>query len=969
MSYVDAIHENNTIRVVERVNGKRVFRDFPAEYTFYYDDPKGKYQTVYRTPVSKFTTNKKSEFTKALRQYDNKWEHDISPVIRCLANNYQGKTAPELNVAFFDIEVDFDKTHGFAPPSDPFNKITAITVYLQWLDELITLTIPPKHMSMETAQEIADKFDNTFIFDNEVEMIETFFDLIQDVDVISGWNSEGFDIPYMINRISRIMSKTDNKRWCLWDKSPQRKVHEYYGASYETFVLVGRVHLDYLSLYKKFTYHEMHSYSLDAIGEYEVNERKVAYEGTLDKLYNEDFEKFIAYNRQDTYLIHKIDRKVDFIALANSVVHENTVPFSAALGSVAVTEQGIINETHALGFVVQSKSKPSSDEDTKAAGAYVATPKKGLHYWIGSVDINSLYPSAIRALNMAPETIVGQLLPTMTNEMIENHLAKSKTNTVTSAWEGHFGSLEYEAVMDRRTDVKISIEWDTTGTTQYSTLGMLAGVTTLTAAEVYSLIFEGQEKWMLSANGTIFSYEHRGIIPLLLEKWYSERKSMQRTKDRYQSLKDGIELPENMSGLSVTADESKYQNLIDVNVIYEILEDDLKTKEDLKTAALEHGFNISNDTITALPKFEKELDYQIWYWDKRQHVKKILLNSLYGALLNKYCRFYDPRLGQSTTLTGRTITRHMSAIINDSIAGTYDYQGDAIIYGDTDSCYFSAWPFVKESVENNEIEWSVETATELYDSIADIVNDSFPGLMERKFHCPREFGSIIRCGREITASTGLFIKKKRYACLVQDLEGVRMDVNGKPGKLKAMGLDLKRADTPVIVQDFLKDVLMDLLVGKDKNEIFQKIRDFKREFKQLKSWEKGTPKRVNKLTYYTRLSQENTKATIPGHVRASINYNILRELNRDNVSMPINDGQKIVVCALKDNPMQYTSVAYPVDIRKLPDWFLELPFDDALMEETIVDKKLENLLSVLNWNIDINTNINNTFTTFFTPAC
>ena len=135
----------------------------------------------------------------------------------------------------------------------------------------------------------------------------------------------------------------------------------------------------------------MHSYSLDAIGEYELDERKVQYEGTLDQLYNNDFEKFLDYNRQDTMLLNKLDEKLKFMALSSELAHANTVLLQTTMGAVAVTEQAIINEAHERGLVVPSRKSREELGNTQAAGAYVAYPKKGLHDWIGSIDINSLY--------------------------------------------------------------------------------------------------------------------------------------------------------------------------------------------------------------------------------------------------------------------------------------------------------------------------------------------------------------------------------------------------------------------------------------------------------------------------------------------------------------------------------------------------------------------------------------------------
>jgi DNA polymerase elongation subunit (family B) len=306
----------------------------------------------------------------------------------------------------------------------------------------------------------------------------------------------------------------------------------------------------------------------------------------------------------------------------------------------------------------------------------------------------------------------------------------------------------------------------------------------------------------------------------------------------------------------------------------------------------------------------------------------------------------------------------MASKINELLAGKYDHVGESIIYGDTDSCYFSAWPLFKRQVDKGEIEWSKEKAIELYDYIADQVNDSFPTFMYSAFHVPHSKGSLIKAGRELVASKGLFITKKRYAVLIYDLEGSRKDVDGKPGKVKAMGLDLKRSDTPTFIQEFLEEILIKVLTGHTEEEVIAFINEFKARMSDKPSYEKGTPKRVNNLTKYTKEEERLGRANMPGHVRAAINWNRLRTMNGDKYSMQIMDGQKVIVCKLKDNPMGYTSVAYPIDELHLPKWFLELPFDVEEMEKTIVDSKVENLIGVLEWNL-ANTKDVSAFNDFF----
>jgi len=887
MSYVDAWfdRENDIIKVVERnKKGEREFRDIPVKHTFYVKDPRGKYQSIYGDPLTKIVCKNTKELRKeqAINSGKELFESDINPIFVTLSEHYLNQDAPKLNVAFFDIEVDFDPERGYASPDDAFMPITAIAVYLQWLETMVCLAIPPKGLKMEEAKEMVKEFPNTYLFDNEAELLNMFLDLIQDADVVSGWNSEGFDIPYTTNRVTKALSKEDTRRFCLFNQFPKRREYEKFGRDSVTYDYIGRVHLDYLELYRKYTYEERHSYRLDAIAEYELGKRKTQYEGTLDQLYNNDFKTFVEYNINDCKLLDDLDKKLKFMDLANTLAHENTVLLQTTMGAVAVTEQAIINECHRRGMQVPNRTKMSDrEENTAAAGAYVAHPKEGIQDWVGSLDINSLYPSAIRALNMGPETIIGQLRQTRTEEFIELQMAKGKS--FAAAWEGKFGADEYEAVMAQEIGTDVTIDWEN-GDTDI-----------LSAAEVYRLIFESNQPWMLSSNGTIFTYEKEGIIPGLLKRWYAERKEMQ--------------------------------------------------------AKLKESINAGN-------KVEEE------YWDKRQLVKKINLNSLYGAILNSGCRFFDKRIGQSTTLVGRQIAKHMASKVNEIITGEYDHIGKAVIYGDTDSCYFSAYKTLKKDIDSGAIPWSKENVIQLYDQIGEEVNSTFPQFMLDYFHVPKTRGEVIKAGREIVGSKSLFITKKRYAVLYYDKEGKRADIDGKAGKIKAMGLDLKRSDTPEFIQDFLSDVLEMVLMGKPEQEVLDHISEFRTRFKARPGWEKGSPKRANKVTEYEAKEKKAGKANMPGHVRASINWNTLKRMYNDKYSMNITDGQKVIVCKLKPNPLDFTSVAYPVDELRLPQWFKDLPFDHAEMEATIIDKKLDNLIGVLKWDVR-STEEKNTFNSLF----
>lgn len=554
---------------------------------------------------------------------------------------------------------------------------------------------------------------------------------------------------------------------------------------------------------------------------------------------------------------------------------------------------------------------------------------------------------------------------------------------------------------------------------------------------------------------------------------------------------------------------------------------------DIKQFITNNNLEIRNGKIFS--KNISEIKKQVEYYDGLQHAKKLLLNATYGTLLQPSSRFFDKRVGQSVTLTGRGIVRHQSAFINECFTGEYNYLGKCIHYGDTDSIFsdgiidttegkmtieqlyhlsnefinstgkeygmnkniqvktydpeigkdyfanidfvyrhqvskerweiedfngnkievtndhsimierngimieckpgdiketdllisvidtrrfdandsmvekvkiksikklsnfdneyvydigihspekkhnwffannilvhnstqFSAWPVMKDMVDEGQVEWNRDIAVQLYLKIGEQVNDSYAEYMTKSYNCPDRYANLIKSSCESVGYRGLYITKKRYAILNYFKDGKFYEDDHL--KLKAMGLDLRRSDTPEVCQKFLSEILMDLLQGKTVDDLTAKINIFKDKFKALPLHEQGTPKRVNKLTFYADQIAQGKGNRVPGHVRAAINWNSLRKMNNDNVHTRIVDGQKCVVCPLKENQLNMTSVAYPTDESHLPDWFTKLPFDNDAMIAAVVDKKLENLLGKLPiWKaIEEGTRKINTFFDFF----
>ena len=242
---------------------------------------------------------------------------------------------------------------------------------------------------------------------------------------------------------------------------------------------------------------------------------------------------------------------------------------------------------------------------------------------------------------------------------------------------------------------------------------------------------------------------------------------------------------------------------------------------------------------------------------------------------------------------------------------------------------------------------------QLSDKIAEDVNASFSEFVRKAFNTTEPLSKFAGCKRETCSTLGLFSAKKRYALMVYNKDGINKAKGGLTGELKIMGMETQRSDTPKEIQEFLKNVIQKVLEGRSESDIIKHIREFRKSLRTVDAWHLGSPKSVNNLTSYNNKIKNNVKGMVPEHVMASLNWNKMKIIHGDNVSMNIVDGQRIVVCKLKENPTQMKSVAYPVDEMNLPEWFKKLPFDHDRMEQILVDKKLGNMLGCMDWNLDL----------------
>ena len=988
--YIDGFMERkrtgDILHVAERINGRRVLRQLDPVYEYYVESPTGTFKTIHGTMAEQktFTNHRDLKNSVELDSGRRIYESDCNVTFKTLAREYMGKGSPELHMAFFDIETDFHKKLGYAPPSNPFNRVTAISIYQSWTDKDFVLTLAPDGMETVEAQDIINRLNEetndpnstVILYTEETEMFNDFFDLIDDADVLSGWNSEFYDIPYMVNRTAKIFNAATTARWCLWNKKPVAREADMFGKTITTYDLIGRVHLDYLALYKKHAGQVEQSYKLDFIGEKVTGENKVSYEGSLDKLYREDYATFLRYSKQDSILLKKINDKLDFINLHNRLAHKECVLISTTMGSVALIDTAIINLAHSRGEVVFDK-KPQEDgfesddrydylmedEDdgsdnepvsAKAAGAWVQDPVLGLVDYLGCTDFNSLYPTVLRALGMSTECIIGQIRQDYTDAhlaaRVEEQRIKSKSKKFepdwTAAWHGLFASVEFTMVREKSQKI-LNVDLEDGSSFQVS------------GEELYNIIYAPESTIVLSANGTMFDKTKYGVIPEILTQWYSERKSQQKMVIDFKHIyTDGWEMPEvaliQDAMTRYTRSERMYRtNLHEDDPVYLIRQALIQADyEAVGKLITENGLLLEDGRIKCTDEEKSYCKTQSAFWKQNQQIRKILLNSLYGALLNKGSRFFDKRLGQSVTLTGRSMTKHMASRINEICTGVYDHGGGVVIYGDTDSVYFSVAHYMKE--QGLPFDLSKEEVVDLYIKIGDEMGATFPEFMDETFNTGIENGKIVGADLEMVGSRGLFLKKKRYAILKYWEDGFRKDEGDSPGEIKAMGLEIKRSDTPKYIQDFLQETLIALLVGEQEEQLRNRVRAFKTIFKEKPVQQKGQPRTVKN---YSNLEEEYKKVgkISVSHVLAAIQWNKLRDIYEDQSVPEATDGTKVIVCKLKPNPMGIKAVGYPIDCAEyLPEWFLDLPFDEDEMEKSVLTKKLGNIFGILNMDIAIN---------------
>jgi len=397
--YTNFVRIGNFIHVRGYKNGKRFVEKVEYNPTLYLPSQKPtEFRTLdgrYVSPVLQGTMRDANNFIRQYEDVENfKFYGSTNYAYVYVNESFQGKIDYDqslIRVANIDIEVGSE--NGFPEPNTASEPITAITVMLN------------NHFHVfGTGAFVHSRNDITYTHCiDERNLIERFLDFwkLYDPDAITGWNVKYFDIPYLFNRIQRLFDEKTAKRL-----SPLGMIESKEFQDNQSIELHGISTLDYLDLYRKFTYSQQESYRLDQIAFVELDERKLDYSEyeSLHQLYKLDYQKFIEYNIHDVELVSRIDNKMKLIEMAFALAYDAKVNYPDVFTQVRMWDCLTHNYLIERGVVVPQKTNNVKNE--QYAGAYVKDPIVGMHEWVISFDLNSLYPALIRQYNISPETIV-----------------------------------------------------------------------------------------------------------------------------------------------------------------------------------------------------------------------------------------------------------------------------------------------------------------------------------------------------------------------------------------------------------------------------------------------------------------------------------------------------------------------------------------------------------------------------------
>ena len=455
-------------------DGKRVRYNIPFEPYFYVEDPKGQHKSIFNTQLTKKSFRNGFEKNKFLRETGIKRVFgNFQPAQQFLIDTYwkENETiefiSNPLNVMFLDIETISETDQTFPNPEDPNHPLVSLACYSTLHKEMICFGIG-EYTGTRTDFKYVNCKSEKELFINFVKYIETDYP-----DLMTAYNGEIFDFPYIINRCTKVCGEDITKRLSPYGKIRVSVIppsSASFGKERKRYFIEGIAVVDYLEIYKRFQFSPRDSFKLDNIAEIELGENKVDFGMmSLTTLMKEDWNKFIEYNVQDVNLLVRLDNKLGFVNLLRMLANTGLTNLDSAMGSIVVNTGAFAIKAKQIGKVLSTFIR--NDPDNVNPGAFVAEPQQGFQEQFLYFDASSLYPNTMITLNLSPETKVGKLLELEDGSVMLRHVS----------------GKEFPMSREKFDDLC------------------------------------KKEQLSISKFNIVFSQKNKGIIPLYLEEKYNER--------------------------------------------------------------------------------------------------------------------------------------------------------------------------------------------------------------------------------------------------------------------------------------------------------------------------------------------------------------------------------------------------------------------------------------------------------------
>lgn len=829
---VIVVGNNLLVRAVER--GQEKFFKVPYKPTLYVPSKEpSQYKTLDGKMVKPFVAGDIRDTRDFIKQHDGvagwKIYGQRNYAIQWIADNYKSNVDWSMDhIRVFTLDIETDSKDGFPDIAAADKFVTAITIGDSKTNHIYTWGLKPY---------VANDPDVTYIkCPNEHALLEAFVSFWESnyPDVVTGWNVRFFDIAYLVHRIERELGADYVKRLSPWGLVRERNI-SIQGKVDRTYEFQGLVIMDYMELYKKYTYVSQESFSLGYIADIELGETKTAYEGSLSDLYENDHQTYIDYNINDVRLVQKIDQKRRFIELIISMAYLARVDaYTVVYGPVKLWEILFYHYMRERDIVWTHNDNGSDDETFD--GAFVKESLVGKYDWVVSFDLTSLYPSICRQFNISPETHIDKTrLPTELQQLVSG-----KT-------------------LDDLIDMKIP------------------GLTAM--LQKYDLT--------MAAN---FEFYTKGTPGILAELFRGMMESRSETKRKMLSLQSKLEA----SRASMS-------------------------KEDAQV-----------------------LEYEIAKLDGRQHALKILANSGYGALGNKFFCFYSTENAMAITMTGQLSSKFIESRMNAYMNGLLETKNtDYAIHLDTDSLFLNMGPIIKKLLPTE------TSKPKIAGFLSKIARGKFQPEIDKHY---RELGAFLNCSSHLLlmklekiCDTAIWSSKKNYVLSVIENEGVIYETPS----IKSVGLAAVKSSTPRICRQSLKEAFKVCLHGTEE-ELQAHVEKFRRSFMGSKPEIIAFPRGVKEITKWMAANGAPVKGC-PINTRAALNHNsLVKSLKLGKRIRMITPGDKIRYIYLKEPNTIRSNVIGFVD--RLPSEFaLEKYLDYDTMFDKAYLSAIKAVTDVIGW--------------------